>query len=57
MDQGSAEWAGGLYLMWDGVRPLRVGIVTHLPLPQGTIKRPVEVGAGVATSSQEGCPG
>lgn len=34
----------------------RVGIVTHLSVPQGAVERPAEAGAGMATSSQESCP-
>lgn len=31
------------------------GMVTHLPLSQRAVERPVRAGAGGATSSQEGC--
>lgn len=43
--------------MWDGAGPLRVGMITHLPLPHGTAERPAGAGAGVAASSREGSPG
>ena len=57
MDQGYAEGAGDLYplCLGGGVGHLREGMVTHLPLSQGTVKRPA--GAGEAASFQEGCPG